>query len=217
MWGAQLEAGSFPTSYIPTTGSTVTRAVESASITGTNFTDFYNPNEFTLYGEGRSITKGVSTSTDNYALVSIDDGTNNNRFILRRTSDYYQNTTNQSGFTFRYRRSSINLDLDAFPPSIDSTGNLPEWKDSEIHKMVFAINNDGSSPHDISAYGDGISADFANTGNDYTGNEVLTPYTAATQMRLGIGGSSGYWNGHISRITYYPRRLNNSQLQNITL
>lgn len=49
IWGAQQEAGSFPTSYIKTEGSQVTRVADSASMTGTNFSDWYRPDEGTLY------------------------------------------------------------------------------------------------------------------------------------------------------------------------
>ena len=50
-WGAQMEAGYFPTSYIPTSGSTASRAADFATIKGTNFTDFYNQTEGTLFSE----------------------------------------------------------------------------------------------------------------------------------------------------------------------
>jgi hypothetical protein len=42
IWGAQLEAGDFATSYIPTVASQVTRTADVVSMTGTNFSDWYN-------------------------------------------------------------------------------------------------------------------------------------------------------------------------------
>ena len=48
LYGAQFETGSFATSYIPTVASTVTRSADVASMTGTNFTSWYNQTEGTL-------------------------------------------------------------------------------------------------------------------------------------------------------------------------
>jgi hypothetical protein len=49
IWGAQLETGAFPTSYIPTTASTVTRSADLANMTGNNFSSWYNQTEGTTY------------------------------------------------------------------------------------------------------------------------------------------------------------------------
>jgi len=49
LWGAQLEAGAFPTSYIPTTAATVTRSADVASISGSNFSSWFNQSEGSLF------------------------------------------------------------------------------------------------------------------------------------------------------------------------
>jgi hypothetical protein len=56
VWGMQVEEGSFPTSYIPTSGSALTRSADVAQITGDNFSSWYNPNESTWYAEGDQMT-----------------------------------------------------------------------------------------------------------------------------------------------------------------
>jgi len=48
LYGAQLEAGAFATSYIPTVASQVTRNADVASITGSLFSQWFNGNEGTL-------------------------------------------------------------------------------------------------------------------------------------------------------------------------
>ena len=50
MWvtGAQIEAGAFATTYIATTATTQTRQADSAVMTGTNFSSWYNAGEGTI-------------------------------------------------------------------------------------------------------------------------------------------------------------------------
>jgi hypothetical protein len=45
LYGAQLEAGAFATSYIPTVASQVIRTADIATMTGTNFSSWYNASE----------------------------------------------------------------------------------------------------------------------------------------------------------------------------
>ena len=51
LYGAQLEAGSFATSYIPTVASTVTRNADVATMTGTNFSTWYNQSQGTFIAD----------------------------------------------------------------------------------------------------------------------------------------------------------------------
>jgi hypothetical protein len=56
VWGAQLEAGSFATSYIPTTTTSLTRNADRVSMTGTNFSSWYNASEGTIAVQGDTLT-----------------------------------------------------------------------------------------------------------------------------------------------------------------
>jgi hypothetical protein len=74
IWGIQLEAASFASSYIPTVASQVTRSADSASMTGTNFSSWYNNAEGTVYAEYNALA--INSNTVNGSFVySINDGT----------------------------------------------------------------------------------------------------------------------------------------------
>jgi hypothetical protein len=76
IYGAQLEAGAFATSYIPTVASQVTRAADIAAITGPNFTPWYNQSAGTFVAEGSAYAFPVSAS--NNTLVALSDGSTTN-------------------------------------------------------------------------------------------------------------------------------------------
>ena len=75
----QLEQGAFATSPILTSTATVTRAADVASITGTNFSSWYNQTEGTVFAE----TQLQSIAARTVAGFDINDNSTNNRIIFR--------------------------------------------------------------------------------------------------------------------------------------
>lgn len=78
LWGAQLELGSFPTSYIPTTTATVTRSADVASVATSSFP--YSATAGTLIVSADYIGQSPSV---NY-FTALDDGTTSNFMGIRR-------------------------------------------------------------------------------------------------------------------------------------
>jgi len=84
IWGAQLEEGSYPTSYIPTSGQAggVTRAQDQFSRDG--ISSLINSAEGVLFVEMAALSDDLT-----YRSFMLNDGTNDNRMIIR-----YSNTSN---------------------------------------------------------------------------------------------------------------------------
>ena len=98
LFGAQIEAQSFATSYIPTAGTTITRAAETCN----NSKPSVNSTEGVLYAE---IAALADDSTDR--RITISDGTTNNRMCIG-----FDNASNKiKYFLISSNSSQVNEDV----------------------------------------------------------------------------------------------------------
>jgi len=186
IWGHQLEVGSFPTSYIPTQGSTRTRAVDNASITGKNFSSWYRQDEGSIFSS--YIIRVPANANQNNVDFVIENATSTNRIIgwnnFAKQSVFSLVENNVANYVFRGTLSKIN---------------------TPVKKII------GIKDFDVKIYvgTDALIGDFA------SGIPDKTP-TNLTRMFIGVGNGFSALNGTISRLTYFPKRLPNSQLQTLT-
>ncbi len=88
LWGAQSEQQSYPTSYIPTTSTVITRAAESANDSGDAAT--FNDSEGVLMVEASALADDGT-----FRNISISDGTTPNSIRI-----FQSNTSNALTFLF---------------------------------------------------------------------------------------------------------------------
>ena len=198
-WGAQIEAGAFPTSYIPTSSVAVTRYQDTMIMTGDDVTDVFNTTEGTMFYEA-SVT---DLTNDNQPIVTFNDRSNaaGNEIAMG-----YRTGGGSSGNIRTWMRSYVTgSQVNSFLSNHASTGLVG----GKPYKHIFGFKKDDA-------------ADSYNTGTN-------SAQTTDTSGNLPVAGSidqlrfGSYYNestisqypldsGHIKRFSYWPVRLTNAQL-----
>jgi len=89
IFGAQVENGSYPTSYIPTSGSTVTRNQDQFTRDG--IASLINSTEGVLFAEMAALDNDLTTR-----MISLSDGGNSNRIHM-----FYHSVSNEIAVNYR--------------------------------------------------------------------------------------------------------------------
>jgi hypothetical protein len=142
----QLEAGAFATSYIPTEATAVTRNADVATMTGTNFSDWFNASEGTFVAQAQ-----IYQAAQGSALFCVSDGTTSERIQLRKSTTQvvgvvvdngsvqasmsagtWSTTTAAQIGTLGYKLNDFACATNASTLGTDNTGTIPTVTQAEI-------------------------------------------------------------------------------------
>jgi hypothetical protein len=188
VWGAQLEAGAFPTSYIATTSASVTRNADVASMTSTNFSSWYNATEGTTFWQGDLIGVGGGRVAVSY---SITDNTTSERIwgAVINASDLIS--------AFVVTDNSVDVGVINSPePRITAVTNQT-YKTASAYKL-----------NDLAHTLDGRTSGTDTSSTIPTVNRLDLGYLAAV--------ANTELNGHIAKFYYWNTRLSNNFLRDYT-
>jgi len=192
----QMELGSTLTSYIPTTTVTVTRSADNATMTGTNFSSWYNQNEGTILILTDKLHSGIFDGYRNYCQIMDSSGTNISVSIY----------TNQGG-TVITNYGTMNSSRQVFDYQQINIGSAPTKfiiGQSINSKYSFFTSSKGRTPPQLP------SKATPNSQNNTTPTNMTTLWIGRS------GPPGGEINAHITRLTYYPIQITNQQLINLT-
>ena len=193
-WGVQEEHGSgqnFATSYIRTNSKATIRGADQVTISGSDFTDFYNDIEGT-FSVSHSILSAVPDGKNCYVFEVSDGGATHVAF---RYNDVNSSFANKPAF-----HSVYNSGLSA---SMNASGTYTR---GQIVKGAMTAK---ASSFKATWNGETIQTDGSGSlfGPGTTGQLAIGRYHPTPGYEL---------NGHIQRMSYWPKQLSSNQLVNLT-
>jgi hypothetical protein len=189
IWGAQLEAGSFATSYIPTTTASVIRSADVCSITGSDFSGFYNPLEGSL--SASAIFNAPLAGSTGQIIIDVNDTTasNRTRFIRNGSTGFLQYANTVGG----------TQDVTIAGSTAMITG--------AVTKLAGCMK-----ANDFTIYLNNVSQGVDTTCVMQTAPTTFTIGDVSSGL-----ATRAFINGTISSIRYYRKRLPNAKLQALTV
>lgn len=187
VWGWQAEVGSVATSYIPTFGSTATRAADVSSSAATtrsadtatmDFSRFSKPKGFSVVGEvealglqpGRVLAL-APTASDTLNIYSVNFETSHFR-------------------TYQYANSALRFNTAGAGYIVNTF-------------LKFALGVSGSA--------------FSTVVNGYKESGTGAVEMQTDHLRIGSMNPGQYFlSGHIKRLAYYPQKLSDNELTAFT-
>jgi len=186
IYGAQLENGTYATSYIPTNGSTVTRAAETAN--GSGNSEVFNDSEGVLFADIAALADDGT-----YRILSLSDGTTGERVYMQYTnvsntlttvvkngavtqaiiSYILPNETEFSKVLVKYKSNDFALWVNGFEVGTDTSGNTPIG----LSELAF---DDGNGGNDF--YGKTKELGYYDTALTDEELEYLTSYRSLNEL-----------------------------------
>ena len=198
-WGAQQEVGAFPTSYIPTNGSSATREKDELTMSGSDLRDVFNDLEGTMFYEA-SVT---DLTNDNQPIVAFRD--NQNATGNEIPMGFAIGGSNPSIRTW-IRSYVTGSQVNSFLTAHTSTG-IAAGKPYK-HMMAFK-KDDFADSYNTGANSGQLTSSSGNMPTAGSIDELRFGqyYAYASQAK-----TYGLDSGHIKRFSYWPQRLTNTQL-----
>ena len=189
LWGFQIEESSYATSYIPTQGSTGTRGADIVLLDDIEKEMGYNQTEGTVVTDFK-----YSTESDGAHTIFSFSGTESNPADQNYRSWLRINKTAGTANAVRiYQNGDYDDSSSTATPDV-------------YQKVAYAYS---STDQDVSLNGTSVT------------DASRTPPTNLFRLSLGnigwnLGLSTTALEGHIKRFIYYPKKLSNNQLRNLT-